>query len=196
MQNIVIWTWNTSLHGSQPSSVVFGCKTASFGPEQQVSKGTRHDLSFCECTTTILASELPVSMGPRPHLWFLDAQQRLWNRKISLYGSQTWNVLLCMQNSVIAPELLVSMGSSPHLWFCAFKRATLGPELHISMGPRPHLWLCACKTVCLASELLISMGSSPHLWLLHVKQRLLDKNNKSLPVPDLTCCFVHAKLRD
>ena len=61
--------------------MVFGCKTASFGPEQQVSIGTRHDLSFCACTTTFLASELPVSMGLRPHLWFLDAQQRLLEQK-------------------------------------------------------------------------------------------------------------------
>ena len=61
--------------------MIFGWKTASFGPEQQVSIGTRHDLSFCACTTTFLASELPVSMGPRPHLLFLDAQQRLLDQK-------------------------------------------------------------------------------------------------------------------
>ena len=33
MQNSVISIRITSLHGSQPSRVVFGCKTASFGPE-------------------------------------------------------------------------------------------------------------------------------------------------------------------
>ena len=33
------------------------------------------------------------------------------------------------------------------------------------------------------------MGPSPHLWLLHVKQRLLDKNYKSLWVPVLICGF-------
>ena len=43
----------TSLYGSQPSSVVFACKTAW------------------------LASESQVSMGPSPHVWFLDAKQRL-----------------------------------------------------------------------------------------------------------------------
>ena len=40
------------------------------------------------------------------------------------------------------------------------------------------------------------MGSSPHLWFLDAKQRLMDRNNKSLWVPDITCLFVHAKHRD
>ena len=33
MQNSVISNWNTSLYGSQPSSVVFACKTATFSLE-------------------------------------------------------------------------------------------------------------------------------------------------------------------
>ena len=40
------------------------------------------------------------------------------------------------------------------------------------------------------------MGLSTHLWILHAKQQLLDQNNKSLLVPDLTCRFVHANQRD
>ena len=46
------------------------------------------------------------------------------------------------------------------------------------------------------SELLVSMGPSPHVWFLDAKQRLMDRNNKSLWVPDITCRFVHAKQRD
>ena len=38
--------------------------------------GPRHDLSFCECTTACLTSELLVSMGPSPHLWFLRSKHR------------------------------------------------------------------------------------------------------------------------
>ena len=49
-------SFRTSLYGSQHSSVVFACKTASFGPE------------------------LHVSMGPSHHLWFLDAKQRLFDQ--------------------------------------------------------------------------------------------------------------------
>ena len=39
--------------------------------------GPRHDLSLCACTTAFLASQLLVSIGPRPHLWILFAKQRL-----------------------------------------------------------------------------------------------------------------------
>ena len=73
----VLWSRITSLYGSQTSPVVFGCKTATFGPEWQVSMGPTHDLWFCACTTTCLASVLLVSTAPSPHLWFLHAKQRL-----------------------------------------------------------------------------------------------------------------------
>ena len=56
MQNIVICTRMTSLYGFQPSSVFFSGKTASLWP----------DLQVC--------------MGPRPHLWFLHANQQLLNQ--------------------------------------------------------------------------------------------------------------------
>ena len=77
MQYSVISTRGTCLYGSEPLSVVFGCTTATFGAELQVSMGPRHDLSFCGCKTAWLASEILVSMGPSPHVWFLDAKQRL-----------------------------------------------------------------------------------------------------------------------
>ena len=66
----------------------------------------------------------------------------------------------------------------------------------MSLGPRSHLRPSAYKPVRLASELLVSIGPSPHLLVLHAKQRLLDPNNKSLWVPDITCRFVHAIQHD
>ena len=39
--------------------------------------GLRPHLSFCACKTARLATELLVSMGPFPHLWFLQAKQGL-----------------------------------------------------------------------------------------------------------------------
>ena len=39
-------------------------------------------------------------------------------------------------------------------------------------------------------------GSQPSsVFFLHAKQRLLDLNNKSLWVPDITCRLVHVKQR-
>ena len=60
----------TSLYGSQPSFVPFACKTATLGPELQVSMGPRLHLWLFEFKTATLAQELQVSMGPSPHLWF------------------------------------------------------------------------------------------------------------------------------
>ena len=218
MQNSDFWSRITSIYVSQLSSVVFAYTTVHPGPEFQVCTGPRLHLWFwahitafltqeykdymcssprlwfCACKTATLALELLVSMGPRPHLPFC-AIKTAW----------------------FAPEYQVYIGSNQHLWFCAYKTATLGPDLQVCMGPRPHLWFwahitaylakewidyigsnshlsfCACKTACLASELLVSMGPSPHVCFLHAKQRLLDRNNKSLRVPDKTCHFVHGK---
>ena len=36
------------------------------------------------------------------------------------------------------------------------------------------------------------MGPSPNLWFLDAKLRLLDQNNKSLLIPDISYCFVHS----
>ena len=55
---------------SQPSFVAFACKTATLGPELQVSMGPRPHLRFCAFKTATLAPELHVSMDPRLHLPF------------------------------------------------------------------------------------------------------------------------------
>ena len=46
-KNKVISIRNTSLYGSQPSFVVFAIKTATLGPELQVSMGPRLRLLIC-----------------------------------------------------------------------------------------------------------------------------------------------------
>ena len=68
MQNNVISITITSLYGSQLSFVVFACKTATLGPELQVSMGRRPHQWFFAFKTATLAPELQVSKGPRPHL--------------------------------------------------------------------------------------------------------------------------------
>ena len=60
----------SSLYGSQPSFVVFACKTGTLEPEKQVSMGPRLHLWCFAFKTATLATELQVSMGPSPHLWF------------------------------------------------------------------------------------------------------------------------------
>ena len=77
MQNSGFRTRIPGLCVSKTLPAVFACKTATSGPEGQVSIGPRHDLSFCACTTACLASKLLVSTGPSRHLWLLHAKQRL-----------------------------------------------------------------------------------------------------------------------
>ena len=116
-----------------------------------------------------------------------------WTRITNLYGSQISPVILCMQYRVFSTRITCLYGSQPLSVVFGFKTATFWAELQVSMSPRHDLSFCGCKTACLASEKLVSMGPSPHVWFLDSKQRLLDQNNKSPRVPDITCRFVHGK---
>ena len=123
MPNNVISIRITSLYVSQTSSVAFVCKTATLGPQLQVSVGPRPHLSFCACKNMVIIT-----------------------RNTSLHGSQTSPVVLCMQNRVICirnTNLYVSQ-TSPVVLVC--KTASFGSELQDSMNPRPHLWCFACRT--------------------------------------------------
>ena len=122
MQNNVINIRITSLYWSQPSSVVFACKTASFGSELQASIGPCHHLWFCAFKTATFESELN-----------------------SLYGSQPSFVAFACKTATLGPELQDSIGPRPQLFFFAFKTATLAPELQVSTGASPHLWFLHAK---------------------------------------------------
>ena len=88
--------------------------------------GPRPQLSFCACQTIRLTSELLVSMGPSPHLWFLHAKQRLLDQNYkSLWIPDLTYVFFAFKTAPLAPELEVCMCPNPHLWFCAFTTAAL-----------------------------------------------------------------------
>ena len=148
MQNNVISIRITSIYGSQPSSVVFDCKTANFRSELQVSMVPRLRLLICECTTACLDPEWLLFIGPSLHLWFC-----------------------AFKTTTLASELLISIGPRLRLLICECKTECLDPEWRLSIGPSLQLWFCAFKTEPLASELLVSMGPSLHLCPLHAKQR-------------------------
>ena len=157
--------------------------------------GPRHNLSFCACKTACLASELLVSMGPSPHVCFCMQNSDFWTRIANLYGSQISPAVLCLQCRVSSIRITSLHGSQLSCVVFGCNRATFGQEKQVSMSPRHNLSLCACKIAWLAPELLLSMCPNPHLWFLDAKQRLLDRINKSLWVPGITCRFVHAKQR-
>ena len=165
MQNNVISFRNTSLYGSQPSSVVFSCKTATLEPELQVSMCPRLHLRFFAFKTATLAPELQVSIGPSSHLWFLHSKQGLSDQNYNPLWVPDLTYVFCIQNSVFINRIASLYGSQPSSVVFAFKTATFGSELQVSMGPRPHLCF------------------------LHSKQRLYHQNCKSLWVPALICGF-------
>ena len=116
---------HASLYGYQTSPVVLCIQNRWLTPESLVSIGSSPHRLFCAFKTACLGPKLRVSMGPSPHVWLLDAKQRLldwnykalwvkdhtccfymqnfdfWTRITSLYESQTWPVILCMYNSVL-----------------------------------------------------------------------------------------------
>ena len=80
-------------------------QNSDFWTRVQVSMGSRYDFSFCACTVARLATELLVSMGPRPHLWFWLQNSVFWDRIISLYWSQSSPVVLCRKYVVISTRI-------------------------------------------------------------------------------------------
>ena len=146
--------------------LTFWCKSRWFAcTKRQVTSGTQ--IPFIPVQNSLFCIQ-------KPHHTCCFCMQNFdfWTRITSLYGSQTWPVILCMYNSVLNIRITSLYGSQPSSVVFAFKTA----------------WL--------ASELLVSMSPRPHHWFLDSKQRLLDRNNKSLWVPNITCRFVHAKQHD
>ena len=126
MQNNDFWTRIKSLYGSQTSPVVLYMQNSAIGTRITSPYGYQ-TLPIVLCTQNSAISTIKlVSMGPSPHLWYMNAKQRLlgqnnkslcvpalicvfWmqnsdfcTRITSLYGSQISPVVLCMQNSVIS----------------------------------------------------------------------------------------------
>ena len=154
IHNSVISTRNTSLYLSQPSSVVFASKTATFGPELQVSMGPTPHLLFSAYKTSWLASEWLGSMGLSPHLWFLHPKRRLLDQNYKF---------LCV------PDLTCC--------FPAYKTAWLASELLGSKGPSPHLWLLLAKQRLLDQNYKSLLVPDLTCRFLHAKHRDQQQKN-------------------
>ena len=134
--------------GTRPHLSFCTYKTAWLAQGKLLSMGSSPHQWFCAIKTAPLGSKLLVCMGPSPHVWLLDAKQRLldwnykalmvkyhtccfciqnydfWTRITSLYGSQTWPVILCMYNSVLNIRITSLYGSQHSSVGFASKTAT------------------------------------------------------------------------
>ena len=76
MQNSAFSTRIASLYGSQPSSVVFACKTATLAPELQISKGPNSHLCSLLAKQRLLG-QIYKSLWVSDHSYrFAHAKQR------------------------------------------------------------------------------------------------------------------------
>ena len=119
-----------------------------------------------------------------------------WDRTTSLHGSQTSPVVLCMQNNVISIRITSLYGSQTSPMVFCIQNSDFRTRIACLFVSQPSSVVFAFKSASLALELKVSIGPSPHLCFLNPKHRRLDQNYWSLWVPDFTCRFVHAKLRD
>ena len=104
-------------------------------------------------------------MGPRPHLRFLHAKQRLLDPNSKSLWVPDLICGFCLQTATLALELLVSICPSPHLRFLHANQRLLDQNCM-------SLW--APDVTC---------------DVLHSKQRAKHQNNDSLWGPALICSF-------
>ena len=153
---------------------------------------------FLFAKTACLTSELLVSMGPSPHLWFWMQNSDLWTGITSLYGSQTWPSVLCMYDSVISTRITRLYGFQPSSVVLSIQNSNLMTAIACVYGYQTSPVVFYMENSVASIRITSACGSKtpPHLWFQHAKQRILDQNNKSLRVPDMTFRFVHVRQRD
>ena len=171
MQNSDFWTRITSLYGSQTWLVVLGMYISVLSSRNTSLYWPQTSSVVFACKTAWLEPELIVSVGPSPHVWFLNTKQRLLTKITNLYWSQTSPVVLGMQYSVIRARITCLYGSQSLSVVFACKTGWFAPEWQVYMDSSPHLWFCALKTATLRPNCTC-------LWVL-----------------DLTCDLLHAKQR-
>ena len=111
----------------------------------------------------------------------------------SLYGSRTSSLVLRTHNSVLCTRISRPYGFQPsHVVLCIQKsdfRTTIACLYGSQTSP---VILCMQYSV-ISTRFTCLYRSQPLSVVSHAKQRLLDRSNKSLWVPDIICRFVHEK---
>ena len=143
-------------------------------------------------------------MDPCPHLWFLYAKQgllgqnykSLWvpaficgffmqnsvicTRITSLYGFQLSSVVLCMQNIDFRTSNTSLYGFMTSSVVLSTHSSVLSTRISRPYGFQPSPVVLCMQNRDFRTRIKSLCGSKPHLCFLHLKQRLLDQNNKSL----------------
>ena len=136
MHYSVISTRMTCLYISQPFPLVFTCKTATFG------------------------AELQVPMGPRPHLSFLAAKQRLFEQNNKSLWVPDLNCRLCMQYIVISIRITCLYLSPP--WSVFWLQSSVFWYRIISLyGPQTSPVVLCMQNSVISIRITSLYGSQP-----------------------------------
>ena len=132
VQNAVLTARINSIYWSQTSSVVFACKTETFGPELQVSMWFQpSSVVLCMQNRVILDQNFKSPSVPALIYGFVHARSAcLWPRITYLYGSQTSPVPCVQCKPACLPPELIKYILVPAL-ICGFvlaKQRLYGPE--------------------------------------------------------------------
>ena len=142
--------------------------------------GSRPHLSFCACKTMWLASELLVSMGPSPHLWFPHAIQQLLDQNYILSWSQTSPVDLWMQNSALRSRMTPVYWSQPSSVALCIQNSDFSiriTSLYGSQTSPVDLWM---QNSVLRSRMTLVYWSQPSSVVLYIQNSVFNIRITSL----------------
>ena len=184
IQNSVI---SIRFYGSQPSSVVFACKTETFGPELLVSIGPSPHLSSCGFKTAWFAPEWQVYLGSAIICGFYiqnsDFSTRMTSvygfhpshvvlyihnrdfriRLTSLYWSQTSSVVLSTHNGVLSSRISSLYVFQPSRVVLCMQNIDFRTGVTSLCGSQTSLEVFACKTVTLGPDQQGCIGPRPNI---------------------------------
>ena len=181
--------------------------------------GSSPHLWFCACKTETLALELKVSVGQRPNVWFLHVKQRLWDqnnyslwvpdmtsclrmynsvlsiRITSLHGSQPSSVVMCFQKRDFRTRIAYLYGSQHSSAVLCSQKSDFRTLVACLHWPQTTPVISCLQNGMPSIRITSLYGFQPSSEVFGCKTATLERNNKSLWVPDLICGFVHSKER-
>ena len=152
--------------------MVFAHKTATFGPELQVSMGPTPHLCFFCMQNNVISIRITSLYVFQPSSLVFVCKSATFGTELQVYGSQTSPVDLWMQNSVLRPRMTLVYCSQPSSVVLCIQNSDFSIRITSLYGSQPSFVFFACKTATLGRTLQFSMCPRPHLFFLHSKVQL------------------------
>ena len=152
MENCNFSSWITSVHVSQPSSVVLACKTGHFDQNFKslwvpalICGFWMPNSEFWPRITSLYWSQTTPAL-------LCNQNGVICTRISSLYWFQPSSVVLCLQNSDFRTRLTSLYGSQTSSVVLSTHNCVLSTSINRLYWFQLSPVVCVCKTACLASE--------------------------------------------